>query len=159
VLRKSKCSTGRYAAEVIITYSWEASARSFSTLDKGIFFVGRRGQGFADAAEWQVQLSGFGAWLLGPRVFLHIQFLATSSLRLTVFLQWICDLRHWDKAGDQLIVHHQRHRRGRRKRPATQGVLGASEWEQGNLVGIENPKCEGSCFMGKTSKADQTGRS
>jgi hypothetical protein len=35
----------------------------------------------------KVRLSGLAAWLACAAV--HLQFLATSSLRLTVFLQWI----------------------------------------------------------------------
>jgi NADH dehydrogenase len=51
----------------------------------------------------RVQVSGFGAWLTWA--FVHLQFLATSSLRLSVFLQWI-----WtyitNQRGSRLIVNH-----------------------------------------------------
>jgi hypothetical protein len=61
------------------------------------------GKGFAVLQSGKVQMSGFGAWLTWAAV--HLQFLATSSLRLTVFLQWIWTYVTGQR-GDQLIVHH-----------------------------------------------------
>jgi NADH dehydrogenase FAD-containing subunit len=55
--------------------------RPFHYFDKGSMAV--VGKGFAVLQTGKVQVSGFGAWLTWAAV--HLQFLATSSLRLTVF--------------------------------------------------------------------------
>ena len=61
------------------------------------------GKGFAVLQTGKVQVSGFGAWLTWAAV--HLQFLATSSLRLTVFLQWVW-MYVTGQRGDRLIVNH-----------------------------------------------------
>jgi NADH dehydrogenase FAD-containing subunit len=93
---------GRYAAKVI--HNRIASKRppaSFSYFDKGNMAV--VGKGFAVLQSGKVHVSGFSAWLAWAAV--HLQFLATSSLRLTVFLQWIWTYVTGQR-GDQLIIHH-----------------------------------------------------
>jgi NADH dehydrogenase FAD-containing subunit len=93
---------GRYAAKVIHNrIAGKRPPDSFSYFDKGTMAV--VGKGFAVLQSGKVQLSGFGAWLTWAAV--HLQFLATSSLRLTVFLQWIWTYVTGQR-GDQLIVHH-----------------------------------------------------
>jgi len=52
----------------------------------------------------KVQVSGLTAWLAWAAV--HLQFLATSSLRLTVFLQWAWTFMTGQR-GDRLIINHQ----------------------------------------------------
>jgi len=61
------------------------------------------GKGFAVLQSGKVQVSGFGAWLTWAAV--HLQFLATSSLRLTVFLQWVWTYVTGQR-GSRLIVDH-----------------------------------------------------
>ena len=61
------------------------------------------GKGFAVLQSGKVQVSGFGAWLTWA--FVHLQFLATSSLRLSVFLQWIWTYMT-NQRGSRLIVNH-----------------------------------------------------
>jgi NADH:quinone reductase (non-electrogenic) len=93
---------GRYAAKVI--HNRIAGKRPpdyFSYFDKGNMAV--VGKGFAVLQSGKVQISGFGAWLTWAAV--HLQFLATSSLRLTVFLQWIWTY-FTGQRGDRLIVNH-----------------------------------------------------
>lgn len=93
---------GRYAAKMIrsrITGSPPPGA--FSYFDKGTMAV--VGKGFAVLQSWKVQASGFGAWLAWA--FVHLQFLATSSLRLTVFLQWVWTYVTGQR-GSRLIVDH-----------------------------------------------------
>jgi NADH dehydrogenase FAD-containing subunit len=75
---------------------------SFSYFDKGTMAV--VGKGFAVLQSWKVQVSGFGAWLTWAAV--HLQFLATSSLRLSVFLQWIWTYVTGQR-GARLIVNHR----------------------------------------------------
>src|SRR6267142_928705 len=93
---------GRYAGKVI--HNRVAGKRppdAFSYFDKGSMAV--VGKGFAVLQSGKVQVSGFGAWLTWAAV--HLQFLATSSLRLTVFLQWIWTYVTGQR-GDRLIVNH-----------------------------------------------------
>src|SRR6266705_3157653 len=93
---------GRYAAKVIHDrIAGKRPPASFSYFDKGNMAV--VGKGFAVLQSGRVHVSGFSAWLTWAAV--HLQFLATSSLRLTVFLQWIWTYVTGQR-GDQLIVHH-----------------------------------------------------
>jgi NADH dehydrogenase len=93
---------GRYAAKVIHNrIAGKRPPDSFSYFDKGNMAV--VGKGFAVLQSGKVQVSGFGAWLTWAAV--HLQFLATSSLRLTVFLQWIWTY-FTGQRGDRLIVLH-----------------------------------------------------
>jgi NADH dehydrogenase len=93
---------GRYAAKVIHNrIAGKRPPDSFSYFDKGNMAV--VGKGFAVLQSGKVQISGFGAWLTWAAV--HLQFLATSSLRLTVFLQWIWTY-FTGQRGDRLIVNH-----------------------------------------------------
>ena len=93
---------GRYAGKAIhsrIIGSKEPAP--FRYFDKGSMAV--VGKGFAVLQSGKIQASGFGAWLTWA--FVHLQFLATPGLRLSVFLQWI-----WTyitgRRGSQLIVNH-----------------------------------------------------
>jgi NADH dehydrogenase len=93
---------GRYAGKLLHSRITGSSPPGpFSYFDKGTMAV--VGKGFAVLQSWKVQMSGFGAWLTWAAV--HLQFLATSSLRLSVLLQWV-----WTyvtgKRGSQIIVNH-----------------------------------------------------
>jgi len=93
---------GRYAGKIIHNrIAGKPAPGPFSYFDKGSLAV--VGKGFAVLQSGKVQVSGFGAWLTWAAV--HLQFLATSSLRLTVFLQWIWTYLTGQR-GDRLIVHH-----------------------------------------------------
>ena len=93
---------GRYAGKIIHNrIAGKPAPGPFSYFDKGSMAV--VGKGFAVLQSGKVQLSGFGAWLTWAAV--HLQFLATSSLRLTVFLQWIWTYVTGQR-GDRLIVQH-----------------------------------------------------
>jgi hypothetical protein len=61
------------------------------------------GAGFAIVQAGRVRLSGVLAWLAWAGV--HLQFLTTSSPRLTVFLQWIWSFLT-GQTGVRLIVNH-----------------------------------------------------
>jgi NADH dehydrogenase len=93
---------GRYAAKVIDRRITNGSPPgSFSYFDKGSMAV--VGKGFAVLQSGKVQLSGFAAWLTWA--FVHLQFLATSSIRLSVFLQWVWTY-FTGQRGSELIVNH-----------------------------------------------------
>jgi NADH dehydrogenase len=93
---------GRYAGKLIHSrISGSRPPGSFSYFDKGSMAV--VGKGFAVLQSGKVQISGLAAWLTWAAV--HLQFLATSSLRLGVFLQWIWTYVTGQR-GDRLIVNH-----------------------------------------------------
>ena len=93
---------GRYAGKLIRNLiSGGSSLRPFSYFDKGSMAV--VGRGFAVLESHKIQMRGFAAWLTWAGV--HLQFLATSSLRLSVFLQWIWTYMTGQR-GDRLIVNH-----------------------------------------------------
>ena len=92
---------GRYAGKLIqdrITGSKQLAP--FRYFDKGTMAV--VGKGFSVLQSGRVQTSGFGAWLIWA--FVHLQFLATSGLRLSVFLQWIWTFVTGER-GSRIIVN------------------------------------------------------
>jgi NADH:quinone reductase (non-electrogenic) len=93
---------GRYAGKVLHTrITGSKPPGPFSYFDKGNMAV--VGKGFAVLQSHKLRVSGFGAWLAWALV--HLQFLATSSLRLTVFLQWVWTY-FTGQRGSRLIVNH-----------------------------------------------------
>jgi NADH dehydrogenase len=93
---------GRYVGKLIHNrIVGKPAPGPFSYFDKGSMAV--VGKGFAVLESGKVHVSGFGAWLAWAAV--HLQFLATSSLRLTVFLQWVWTY-FTDQRGSRLIVNH-----------------------------------------------------
>src|ERR1700756_4236954 len=93
---------GRYAGKLIHNrIVSNPPPPPFSYFDKGNMAV--VGKGFAVLPSGKVKISGLAAWLTWAAV--HLQFLATSSLRLGVFLQWIWTYVTGQR-GDRLIVNH-----------------------------------------------------
>src|SRR5579862_1525164 len=93
---------GRYAGRLIHKrIVGSPPPHPFSYFDKGTMAV--VGKGFAVLQSGKVQVSGLAAWLAWAAV--HLQFLATSSLRLGVFLQWFWTYVTGQR-GDRLIVNH-----------------------------------------------------
>ena len=110
---------GRYAGKVIHNrIAGKPAPGPFSYFDKGSMAV--VGKGFAVLQSGKVQVSGFGAWLTWAAV--HLQFLATSSLRLTVFLQWVWTYVTGQR-GSRLIVNHHGSEPGK---PATDSATKAA---------------------------------
>jgi NADH dehydrogenase len=96
---------GRYAGHVI--YRRVAGLRApeaFRYFDKGNMAV--VGKGFAVLQSEKVRMSGFLAWLAWAGV--HLQFLAQSSLRVSVFMQWVWTYLTGQR-GSRLIVNHYAH--------------------------------------------------
>jgi NADH dehydrogenase FAD-containing subunit len=92
---------GRYAAKLIHgRISGSPPPPPFRYFDKGNMAV--VGKGFAVLQSGKVELSGPAAWLTWAAI--HLQFLATSSLRLTVFLQWVWTYITGQR-GSRLIVN------------------------------------------------------
>jgi NADH dehydrogenase len=95
---------GRYAAKSILRQVTMRSQLSpFRYFDKGNLAV--VGKNFAVLQIGRVMMSGFLAWLVWALI--HIQFLAESSLRFSVFFQWV-----WTylsaKRGDRLIIEQRK---------------------------------------------------
>jgi len=94
---------GGYAGKLIHRrLSGEPPPRPFRYFDKGSMAV--VGKGFAILQSGKVAISGFLAWMAWAAI--HLEFLAQSSLRVSVFVQWvwtyITDLR-----GSRIIVNHR----------------------------------------------------
>ena len=93
---------GRYAGRRISqSLLGKPSPKPFRYFDKGNMAV--IGAGFAILQAGKLRLSGMVAWLAWAAV--HLQFLSTGSLRLTVFLQWIWSFLT-GQTGVRLIVNH-----------------------------------------------------
>jgi NADH:ubiquinone reductase (H+-translocating) len=94
---------GRYAGKLIRRRLCGESTPTapFSYFDKGTMAV--VGKGFAVLQSGKIHLSGFLAWLAWAAV--HLQFLAQSSLRLAVFLQWVWTYVTGQR-GSRLIINH-----------------------------------------------------
>src|ERR1700683_4610072 len=100
---------GRYAGKLIHSrITGNTPPGPFSYFDRGSMAV--VGKGFAVLQTGTVHVSGFGAWLAWAAV--HLQFLATSSLRLSVFLQWIWTYVTGQR-GSRLIVNPRGSESGR----------------------------------------------
>jgi NADH dehydrogenase FAD-containing subunit len=76
-------------------------AKPFKYFDKGSMAVA--GRGFAVLQAGNVKVSGLAAWLAWATI--HLQFLATSSLRVSVFVQWVLTYLT-RQTGSRLIVRH-----------------------------------------------------
>jgi NADH dehydrogenase len=94
---------GHYAGNLIHrVISGKSRPGPFRYFDKGNMAV--VGKGFAVLQSGKVHLSGFVAWLAWAGV--HLQFLAQSSLRASVFLQWVWTYVTGQR-GSRLIVNHR----------------------------------------------------
>src|SRR5258705_4227126 len=95
---------GRYAGSVIRRRIEGARPRApFRYFDKGNMAV--VGKGFAVLQSGRIHLSGFLAWLAWLGI--HIQFLANTNLKLSVFVQWAWTFVTGQR-GSRLIVNHYR---------------------------------------------------
>jgi len=93
---------GRYVSRIIRRRILGQSAPPpFRYFDKGTMAV--VGKGFAVLQTGRLRLSGFLAWLAWAAV--HLEFLAQSSLRVSVFMQWVW-LYLTGQRGSRLIVDH-----------------------------------------------------
>ena len=94
---------GRYAGKLIHKrIAGGLTPKPFKYFDKGNMAV--VGKGFAVLQTGKLHLSGFSAWLAWAAV--HLQFLATSSLRVSVFAQWVWTYVTGQR-GSRLIVNHK----------------------------------------------------
>ncbi len=93
---------GRYAGRLIRRrVTGQPAPPPFSYFDKGTMAV--VGAGYAVLQSYKVHMKGLPAWLAWAAI--HIQFLAQSSLRVSVLLQWVW-LYVTGQRGSRLIVDH-----------------------------------------------------
>ena len=93
---------GRYAGTLIHRrLGGKPMPPPFRYFDKGSMAV--VGKGFAVLQSGRVGLSGFLAWMAWAAV--HLEFLAQSSLRVSVFVQWVWTYLTGQR-GSRLIVNH-----------------------------------------------------
>ena len=93
---------GHYAGKLIYRLvTGRKQPAPFRYFDKGTMAV--VGKGFAVLQSGKIQMSGLLAWFVWA--FVHLQFLATSGLRISVFLQWVWTFITGDR-GSRLIVNH-----------------------------------------------------
>jgi NADH dehydrogenase FAD-containing subunit len=98
---------GRYAGFAIHRRAAGLKApEAFRYFDKGNMAI--VGKGFAVLQSGKVHMSGFLAWLAWAGV--HLQFLAQSSLRVSVFVQWVWTYITGQR-GSRLIVNHHGYER------------------------------------------------
>jgi len=111
---------GHYAGELIHSrITGSKPPAPFRYFDQGTMAV--VGKGFAVLQSWKIQMSGLVAWMVWA--FVHLQFLATSGLRLSVFLQWIWTFLTGQR-GSRLIVDH--HASTRKRTSAGEAVPAAA---------------------------------
>jgi NADH dehydrogenase len=94
---------GHYAARLIHRrITGKPAPAPFRYFDKGNMAV--VGKGFAILQSGDIHVSGFLAWLAWAAV--HLQFLAQSNLRVSVFMQWVWTYLTGQR-GSVLIVNHR----------------------------------------------------
>jgi NADH:ubiquinone reductase (H+-translocating) len=95
---------GRYAGRSIFRQvTGKSPLPAFRYFDKGNLAV--VGKNFAVLQSGRVMMSGFFAWLVWALI--HIQFLNESSLRFSVFFQWIWTYLSAHR-GDRLIIEQRK---------------------------------------------------
>ena len=93
---------GRYAGRLIHRLvAGKSRPGPFSYFDKGNMAV--VGKNFAVLESGKLRIHGFVAWLAWAAV--HLEFLAQSNLRVTVFVQWVWTYLTGQR-GSRLIVNH-----------------------------------------------------
>lgn len=114
---------GRYAGKLIHSRIVGGSTpKPFKYFDKGNMAV--VGKGFAVLQTGKIHLSGFSAWLAWAAV--HLEFLATSSLRVSVFVQWVWTYVTGQR-GSRLIVNHHGSDKGTRSAAAPLGTVAVTK--------------------------------
>jgi len=93
---------GRYVGKLIHRrVAGKPAPKPFRYFDKGNMAV--VGKGFAVLQSGPIKMSGFFAWLAWAAI--HLQFLATQNLRVSVFVQWAWTYLTGQR-GSRLIVDH-----------------------------------------------------
>ena len=114
---------GRYAGNLIHRrVTSKPAPSSFRYFDKGSMAV--VGKGFAVLQTGKLHVSGFLAWLAWAAI--HLEFLAQSNLRVSVFLQWVWTYLTGQR-GSRLIVNHHGSEGGRTAPDTPSGAMVSSK--------------------------------
>jgi NADH dehydrogenase len=120
---------GRYAATLIRRrLRGQPALPPFRYFDKGSMAV--VGKGFAVLYSGRVRLRGVLAWMAWAAV--HLEFLAQSSLRVSVFVQWVWTYLTGQR-GSRLIVHHHESRSS--VKPGRHDAASKAEMPAGGVAG------------------------
>jgi NADH:ubiquinone reductase (H+-translocating) len=113
---------GRYVGKLIHRrLAGEPPPKPFRYFDKGNMAV--VGKGFAILQSGKVAISGFLAWMAWAAI--HLEFLAQSSLRVSVFVQWVWTYMT-DQRGSRIIVNHHAPAAEMAAKPATEAPVPVS---------------------------------
>jgi NADH:ubiquinone reductase (H+-translocating) len=94
---------GRYVGKLIERQvTGKSMPRLFRYFDKGNLAV--VGKGFAILQSGKIRMSGFLAWLVWAAI--HLQFLAQSSLRVSVLVQWVWTYCTGQRGSRLIVKHH-----------------------------------------------------
>ena len=94
---------GRYAGRAIARrLAGKPAPKAFRYFDKGNLAI--VGKGFAVLQSRGIQVSGFPAWMVWAAV--HLQFLAQSSLRVSVFVQWVWTYLTGQRGSRLIVSYH-----------------------------------------------------
>src|SRR6266404_3609263 len=97
---------GRYVGRQIRRrIAGRSSLRPFRYFDKGSMAV--VGKGFAVLQTGKIRVSGLLAWFAWAAI--HLEFLAQSNLRVSVFLQWVWTYLTGQRGSRLIIDHHAAH--------------------------------------------------
>ena len=114
---------GRYAGRLIDRLvTGKSRPGPFRYFDKGNMAV--VGKGFAVLQSGKIHIKGLPAWLAWAAV--HLQFLAQSNLRVSVFLQWVWTYLTGQR-GSRLIVNHHGSERPRATADTAHGAMVSSQ--------------------------------
>jgi NADH:ubiquinone reductase (H+-translocating) len=114
---------GRYAGKLIHRrLSGEPPPKPFRYFDKGSMAV--VGKGFAILQSGKVAISGFLAWMAWAAI--HLEFLAQSSLRVSVFVQWVWTYMTGQRGSRIIVNHHAPPESETDAKPATESPVPAS---------------------------------
>jgi NADH:ubiquinone reductase (H+-translocating) len=107
---------GRYAGKLIHRrITGQPAPAPFRYFDKGNMAV--VGKGFAVLESGKIQATGLVAWFAWAQV--HLHFLGQSSLRVSVFVQWVWTYLTGQR-GSRLIVHHCEANASNHTRPSSE---------------------------------------
>jgi len=114
---------GRYAGKLIHRrLSGEPPPRPFRYFDKGSMAV--VGKGYAILESGKVAISGFLAWMAWAAI--HLEFLAQSSLRVSVFVQWVWTYLTEQRGSRIIVSHHATPASENGAKPATEAPVPVS---------------------------------
>jgi len=94
---------GRYAGRAIARrLAGEPAPKAFRYFDKGNMAI--VGKGFAVLQSRGIQVSGFLAWIVWAAI--HLEFLAQSNLRVSVFVQWVWTYLTGQRGSRLIVSYH-----------------------------------------------------